>query len=157
MTVFSETPVEKKFKSKSMLVNVEFPKIRRGTFTVEMIIAEEVYKYRYPYYLPESLLFLPTYKDYYRNYRLKIRLLFIESYSSSEVEKRIPIKAFLSQFHRSNQKIATIKKEILIIFKDFQKKDLIDSRFKLISETGKEDKLTKLSTSSFTKYDIICF
>ena len=28
LTVFSETPVEKKFKSKSMLVNVEFTKIR---------------------------------------------------------------------------------------------------------------------------------
>ena len=78
-------------------------------------------------------------------------------YSSSAVEKRMPIKAFLGQFHRSNQKMATIKKEILIIFKDFQKKDLIDSRFKLISETGNEDKLTQLSTSSFTKYDIICF
>ena len=61
------------------------------------------------------------------------------------------IKAFLSQFHRSNQKISMIKKEILIIFKDLQKEYLIDSRFKLISETGKEDKLTGLSTSSFTK------
>nr|WPV76469.1 hypothetical protein [Naviculales sp.] len=88
---------------------------------------------------------------------VKIKLLFIESYSSSAVEKRMPIKAFLSQFHRSNQKIATIKKEILIIFNDLQQKDLIDSRFKLISETGKEDKLTKLSISSFTKYDTICF
>jgi len=88
---------------------------------------------------------------------VKIKLLFIESYSSSTVEKRMPIKAFLNQFNRSNQKIAMIKKEILIIFKDLQKKDLIDSRFKLISETGNEDKLTELSTSSFTKYDIICF
>lgn len=157
MTVFSETPVEKKFKSKSMLVDVEFTKIRRGPFTGEIIIAEEVYRYRYPYYLPESLLFLPTYNDYHRNYMVKIKLLFIESYSSSAVEKRMPIKVFLSQFHRSNQKMATIKKDILIIFKDLQKKDLIDSRFKLISATGEEDKLTKLSTSSFTKYDIICF
>ena len=88
---------------------------------------------------------------------VKIKLLFIENDSSSAVEKRMPIKTFLSQFHRSNQKIAKIKKEILIIFNDLQKKDLIDSRFKLISETGKEDKLTKLSTSSFTKYDTICF
>lgn len=157
MRVFSKTPVEEKFKSKSMLIDVEFTKIRRGPFTGEIIIGEEVYKYRYPYYLPESLLFLPTYNDYYRNYMVKIKLLFIESYSSSAVEKRIPIKVFLSQFHRSNQKMATIKKEILIIFKDLQKKDLIDSRFKLISATGEEDKLTKLSTSSFTKYDIICF
>ena len=157
LTVFSETPVEKRFKSKLMLVDVEFTKIQRGPFTGKIIIAEEVYGYRYPYYLPESLLFLPTYNDYYRNYMVKIKLLFIESYSSSAVEKRMPIKAFLSQFHRSNQKISTIKKEILIIFKDLQKKDLIDSRFKLISETGKEDKLTGLSTSSFTKYDVICF
>ena len=55
MTVFSETPVEKKFQSKSMLVNVEFTKIRRGPFTGEIVIAEEIYQYRYPYYLPESL------------------------------------------------------------------------------------------------------
>ena len=88
---------------------------------------------------------------------VKIKLLFIESYSSSAVEKRMQIKAFLSQFHRSNQKIAKIKKEILSIFNDLQKKDLIDSRFKLVSETGKEDKLTKLSTSSFTKCDTVCF
>nr|UZC30169.1 hypothetical protein [Entomoneis sp.] len=88
---------------------------------------------------------------------VKIKLLFIESYSSSVVEKRMQIKAFLSQFRRSNQKIAKIKKEILSVFNDLQKKDLIDSRFKLVSETGKEDKLTKLSTSSFTKCDTICF
>lgn len=79
---------------------------------------------------------------------IKIKLLFIESYSSSGVEKQMQINAFLSQFRRSNQKIAKIKKEILIIFNDLQKKDLIDSRFKLVSETGKEDKLTKLSTSN---------
>jgi hypothetical protein len=69
----------------------------------------------------------------------------------------MPIKDFLSQFHRSNQKIAKIKKDILIIFNDLQKKDLIDSRFKLISKTGKEVKLTKLSTSRFTEYNTICF
>jgi hypothetical protein len=157
MTVFSETPVEKKFQSKSMLANIEFTKTRKGPFIGEMVIAEEVYRYRYPYYLPESILFLSTYNDYYRNHMVKIKLLFIESYSSSAVEKRMPIKAFLNQFHRSNQKIAKIKKDILFVFNDLQKKDLIDSRFKLISETGKETKLTKLSTSRFTEYDTICF
>lgn len=49
----------------------------------------------------------------------------------------MPIKDFLNQFHRSNQKIAKIKKDILIILNDLQKKDLIDSRFKLISKTRK--------------------
>ena len=88
---------------------------------------------------------------------VKIKLLFIENYSSSAVEELMQIKAFLSQFRRSNQKIAKIKKEILIIFNDLQKKNLIDSRFKLVSETRKEEKLTKFSNSSFTKYDIICF
>ena len=85
---------------------------------------------------------------------VKIKLLFIESYTSGAVEKRMPIKDFLSQFHRSNQRIAKIKKDILIIFNDLQKKDLMDSRFKLISKTGKE---VKLSTSRFTEYDTICF
>jgi hypothetical protein len=88
---------------------------------------------------------------------VKIKLLFIESYSSSAVEKRMPIKAFLNQFHRSNQKIAKIKKDILFVFNDLQKKDLIDSRFKLISETGKETKLTKLSTSRFTEVILFVF
>jgi hypothetical protein len=131
VTVFSETPVGKKFQSKSMLVNVEFTKIKKGTFTGEIIVAEEVYQYRYSYYLPESILFLRTYNDYYRNYMVKIKLLFIESYSLSAVEKQMQIKAFLSQFRRSNQKIAKIKKEILVIFNDLQKKDLIYSRFKI--------------------------
>ncbi len=74
MTVFSETPVEKKFKSKSMLVNVEFTKIRKRAFTGKMVIAEEVYQSSDPYYLPEFLLFLPTYNDSYRNYMVKIKL-----------------------------------------------------------------------------------
>ena len=136
VTVFLENPVEEKFKSKSMLANIEFTKTRKGPFIGEMIIAEEVYQYRYPYYLPESILFLSTYNDYYRNHMIKIKLLFIESYSSSVVEKQMPIKAFLN---------------------DLQKKDLIDSRFKLILETGKETKLIKLCTFSFTKSDTICF
>lgn len=54
---------------------------------------------------------------------VKIKLLFIESYSSSAVEKQMHIKAFLNQFNRSNQKLAQIKQEILNIFKDLQKKD----------------------------------
>ena len=69
-----------------MLVNVEFSKIRRGFFTGEIVIAEEIYQYRYPYHLPESILFLPTYNDYFRNSTVKITLLFIESYSSSAVK-----------------------------------------------------------------------
>ena len=157
MTVFSETPVEERFQSKSMLANIEFTKNKKGPFIGEMVVAEEVYRYRYPYYLPESILFLSTYNDYYRNHMVKIKLLFIESYSSSAVEKQMAIKAFLNQFHRSNQKLAKIKKDILFIFNDLQKKDFIDSRFKLISETGKETKLTKLSTARFTEYDTICF
>jgi len=52
---------------------------------------------------------------------VKVKLLFIESYSSSAVEKQMSIKAFLDQFHRSNQKMADIKKAILSIFKDLQK------------------------------------
>jgi len=39
------------------------------------------------------------------------------------------VKTFLSQFHIYNQKITKIKKEILSIFNDLQKKDLIYSRF----------------------------
>lgn len=57
VTVFSETPVEKKFQSKSMLVNVEFTKIQEGPFIGEIIVAKEVYQYKYPYYLPESIPF----------------------------------------------------------------------------------------------------
>ena len=62
-------------------IYVEFTKIRRGPFTGEMVITEEMYQYKYPYYLPESLLFLPTYNDYYYywNSMVKIKLLFIES------------------------------------------------------------------------------
>lgn len=55
-----------------MLVNGEFTQIRRGPFTGEIVIAEEIYQYRYPYYLPESILFLPTYNDYYSNSMVKI-------------------------------------------------------------------------------------
>jgi hypothetical protein len=80
ITVFSETPVKKKFQSKSMLVNVEFTDIQKGAFTGEIIVAEEVYQYRYPYYLPESILFLPTYNDYYRNYMVKIKLFSVKLY-----------------------------------------------------------------------------
>lgn len=102
MTVFSETPVEKTFKSKSMLVDIDFTKIRKGSFIGEMVMTEEVYQYRYPYYLPKFFLFLTTYNDYYQNYMVKTRLLFIESYSLSAVGKRMTIKVFLSQFKRSN-------------------------------------------------------
>ena len=157
LTVFSETPVEKTFKSKSMLVEIEFTKTKKGLFTGKVVIAEEIYEYMYPYYLPECLLFLPTYNDFYRNYMVKVRLLFIESYTSNAVEKQLSIKAFLAQFNRSNQKMATIKKAILNIFEDLQEKKLIDSRFKLISKTKNEIMLTELSTSLFTKYETICF
>ena len=132
VAVFLGTSVEKKFQNKSMLVNIEFIQILKGPFIDEIVIAEEIYQYSYPYYSSKFILFLPTYNDYYQNFIIKIKLLFIESYSSSEVEKRIHIKTFLSQFRRSNQKITKIKKEIPIILNNLQKKGLIDSRFKLV-------------------------
>ena len=114
MTVFSETPVEEKFKSKSMLANIEFTKTRKGPFIGEMIIAEEVYQYRYPYYLPESILFLSIYNDYYRNHMVKIKFLFIESYSSSVIEKEMPIKAFLTS--EGKKLVKARKKDFQLIF-----------------------------------------
>lgn len=41
-----------------MLVNVEFNQIRRGRFTCEIIVAEEIYQYRYPYDLTESIMII---------------------------------------------------------------------------------------------------
>ena len=46
MTIFSEIPVEKRFKSKSILVDIEFINIRKGAFTGEMIIVKEIYRYK---------------------------------------------------------------------------------------------------------------
>jgi hypothetical protein len=68
--VFSETQVEKKFKSKSMLVNVEFTKIRKGPFIGEMVIAKEVYQYRIGIHITYRNLFF-----FYQRITIIIRII----------------------------------------------------------------------------------
>lgn len=67
------------------------------------------------------------------------------------------IQAFMSQFQLPNQKIATIKWEIVSIFTDLQNEGVIHSRFILIPEIGIKKEVNKLSNLSLTKYNIICF
>lgn len=75
-----------------VLILISFTKIRRGPFTVRVIIAKEVYGHLYPYYLPESF-FADVKRFLSKSYgESKPFLLFIKSHSSSKVEKQMPIK-----------------------------------------------------------------
>ena len=58
---------------------------REKSWTVKLAIADKVYSYRYPFYFPEEFL------TYDNAYDLRAKILFLLSFSTTELEKEFKI------------------------------------------------------------------
>lgn len=68
---------------------------KEKSWHVKLAIAEKVYFYRYPFYLPEEFL---TYDD---TYDLKAKIFFLLSFSTTELEKEFRIQEVLDQVNET--------------------------------------------------------
>jgi hypothetical protein len=98
-------------------------------------LVEELFYYTYPFYLA-NLFQQKLTKD-----QLKVRVKFVQVFHSVNVEKEFFIKEFLSSYSSaiSNQRVTNIKKYFIQLVQLLEKNNLIESKYKIISNGSLHD------------------
>lgn len=112
---------------------------KEKSWKVESAIAEKVYFYRCPFHFPQDFL---TYDDVYD---LRAKIFFLLSFSMTELSKEFQIQEVFDQVGIYCQKMARLRKAILIIFEDARDLKLIEPRFTLLMKTNQRRKVGKLT------------
>ena len=126
---------------RSILIFPYLEVTKKKSWHVELAIADKVYFYRYFFYFPKEFL---TYDD---TYDLRVKIFFLLSFSTIELEKEFPIEEFLDQFDISNSRMIRLRKSIVTIFQDAQDWKLIEGRFTLLTKTNQTKKVEKLTSN----------
>jgi len=141
-------PVLEDFSTESFRSILIFPYLevsKEKSWHVELAIAEKVYFYRYPFYLPEEFL---TYDD---AYDLRAKIFFLLSFSTTELEKEFRIQEVLDQVNISRQKMIRLRKSIVRIFEDAQILKIIEPRFTVLMKTNETKEIDKLTSNLLVK------
>jgi hypothetical protein len=139
------------FRSYVIFPSVKIEKGEGKYWISEIAIAEQLYNYRYPFYLPKEFL---IYKD---KHEMEVKLQLIQSLSVVSVEKNFAVEAFLSQFSISNQKLTNIKKLIINSIEQLKDSQIIEPHFKITQKDGLSKKVKQLTTLDVTRSQEICF
>ena len=146
VTVFSDDY----FRSAATIPYVEMVK-KRNVWFARVLIAEELYFYKFPFAFPYSFL------SYQTDHQLLVKLQIIQAISTHSLEKKFYINYFLSQFNVSKQKQAYIKKLIVQEFNSLQQKSFIENQFQLITKSGITQKVDKLTPLKIGQSKLIIF
>ena len=113
-------------------------------FFLSLIVSDSSF-YRYPFYFPQDFL---TYDDVYD---LRAKIFFLLSFLTTELSKEFQIQEVFDQVGISRQKMARLRKSILIIFEDARDLKLIEPRFTLLMKTNKTLEVDKLTSNLLVK------
>lgn len=102
VTIFSDDY----FRSAATISYVNIGK-KQNVWFARVLIAQELYFYKFPFSLPDSFL------SYQTDHQLQVKLQIIQATSTHSLEKKFYVNHFLSQFNVSKQKQAYIKKLIV--------------------------------------------
>jgi hypothetical protein len=118
---------------------------------VQLVIAEELYLYKYPFYFPEGFL------NYQNKYQLQAQINFLFAFSVVKIEKVLDVEKFLNQFDISNSNLRKVRRYLMqtfVLAEDFK---LIENEFVLILKTKKVKTVTKLTTNLISRTKLIHF
>ena len=145
-------PIIKRFSNKAFRSYVCFPYVEctnpsGKSWVIEVLIAEELFCFPYPFQLPTSFLSSVSKNDL----RLKVRL--IKSLAVSNQEKTLNLEEFFNRTNIRNDQLIRIKKNIIQLFKKLVENKIIQNEIKIILKSGKnKDLLIKnITTSDITR------
>jgi len=137
--------------------SIMFPTFRVNktgrAYTVTISVAEELYKTKYPFLLPD-LFRLDQRKSKYKSY---IQAKLIESMCQYNLEKIFDVQDCISLSSISNQKLTTIKNLIIELFQNMVEQGFIENKFKLVRKDGSFKFVSTLNTLGITKTEYIYF
>ena len=106
-----------------------------------MAIGEDLYFYQSPFFFPNSFI------SYQNKDDLEIKLQLIESFSTVDLEKRFPVKNFLSQFSITMKDYELIENELGLTFNSTNSKEKRVFTKKVKDLNSK--RITKMGSISF--------
>jgi hypothetical protein len=114
---------------------------------VEVLVAEELFSFHYPFQLPKSFLI----SNHKHDLRLKVRLM--KSLAVRERKKRLNLEEFFNPINVRNADLIQIKKTILQLLRELVENKIIHNQLEIVLKSGKkkEVRLKKLTTSDITR------
>ena len=99
--------------------------LRSNYLVARIVLLEDLFHYRYPFRIPD-LFEIDLNNRKLSKYENLVRVEFIKTFSSRDVEKPFYIREFLNTYKISNQKIKEIKQIFIDIIHLFQQYQLIE-------------------------------
>ena len=148
-------PIVQIFSDASFKSFVIFPYlavVKKGKSWIARIsISEQLYSYRYPFFLPKEFLL------YKNKYEMEVKLKLIQSFSVSNLEKKFGVEKFLNQFFIPNKKQTEVKKLIIELFDELKNHKLIEPEFGIVHKNCSYTRVKQLSPLLITKSKDIYF
>jgi hypothetical protein len=141
-------PIVKVFSNMAFRSSVCFPYVDCAnpsgkSWTIEVLAAEELFCFPYPFGLPKSFLRSGSKNDL----RLKVRLM--KSLAVSDQKKRLNLEEFFNAINVRNDPLIQIKKNLIQLLSELVDNKIIKNEVEIILKTGKKKShLIKILTSS---------
>ena len=145
-------PIVKVFSDKAFRSYVCFPYVKCNnpsgkSWVVEVLVAEELFSFPYPFQLPKSFLRSESKNDL----RLKVRLM--KSLAVSDQKKRLGLEEFFNTINVRNDPLIQIKKNIIQLLSELVENKIIRNEVEVIFKSGKKKYhlIKNLTTSDITR------
>jgi len=145
-------PILKVFSSRAFRSYICFPYVEctnpsGKSWVIEILAAEELFDFPYPFQLPKSFLRSESKNDL----RLKVRIM--KSLAVSKPEKTLDLEEFFNPINLRNNQLIQIKKNILQLLNELAENNIIQNEVEVALKSGKrKDQLIQnLTISDITR------
>jgi hypothetical protein len=145
-------PILKVFSSRAFRSYICFPYVEcknlsGKSWVIEVLAAEELFYFLYPFQLPKSFLRSANKNDL----RLKVRIM--KSLAVSKAEKTLDLEEFFNSINLRNNQLIQIKKNIIQLLNELAENNIIQNEVEIVLKSGKrKDQLIQnLTISDITR------
>jgi hypothetical protein len=145
-------PIVKVFSNMAFRSYVCFPYVDCAnpsgkSWVIEVLVAEELFCFPYPFELPKSFLRSRSKNDL----RLKVRLM--KSFAVSDQKKRLDLEEFFNTINVRNDPLIQIKKNLIQLLSELFDNKIIQNEVEVILKSGKKKYhlIKNLTTSDITR------
>ena len=145
-------PIIKVFSKMAFRSYVCFPYVdcanpSGNSWTIEVLAAEELFCYPYPFQMPASFLRSTNKND------LRLKVLFMKSLAVSDQTKRLYLERFFNKIKVRNDQLIKIKKNIIELLSELVKNKIIQNEVEIVLKSGKKKDMLvqKLTSSDITR------
>ena len=118
-----------------------------NSWTIEVLSAEELFCYPYPFQMPVSFLVSTNKND------LRLKVLFMKSLAVSDQKKRLNLEEFFNKINVRNDPLIKIKKNVIRLLSELVKNKIIRNEVEIILKSckKKDTLIQKLTSSDITR------